>query len=83
MHRANAVLTTHKTYYIGQLLPMHIFSTTKYCMVQFVHILLLVTVIYLTLILCIKTMFGDYTRLFAIMVAMFVTCMVILITTVS
>ena len=47
---------------------------------QFVQILLLVCVVYLTLILAVKTMFGDYTRLFAIMTAMFVTCMVALAT---
>lgn len=56
---------------------MHIFST-KYCMEQFVQILLLVTVVYLTLMLSVKTMFGDYTNLFAIMTAMLLTCMVAL-----
>jgi hypothetical protein len=45
---------------------------------QFVQILLLVTVVYLTLILSVKTMFGDYTNLFAIMTAMLLTCMVAL-----
>ena len=49
----------------------------------FVQILLLVTVVYLTLILSVKTMFGDYTRLFAIMTAMLLTCMVVLATAVS
>ena len=47
-------------------------------MEQFVQILLLVTVIYLVLILSVRTMFGDYTRMFAMMTAMLVTCMVIL-----
>lgn len=56
---------------------MHIFST-KYCMMQFVQILLMVTVVYLTLMLSVKTMFGDYTNLFAIMTAMLLTCMVAL-----
>ena len=56
---------------------MHIFST-KYCMEQFVQILLLVTVVYLTLMVSVKTMFGDYTNLFAIMIAMLLTCMVAL-----
>ena len=56
---------------------MHIFST-KYCMGQFVQILLLVTVVYLTLMVSVKTMFGDYTNLFAIMTAMLLTCMVAL-----
>jgi hypothetical protein len=47
-------------------------------MVQFVQILLLVTVVYLTLMISVKTMFGDYTNLFAIMTAMLLTCMVAL-----
>ena len=71
--------------------PSHIFKSprkglflfTKYCMGQFAQILLLVTVIYLTVVLSVKTMFGDYTRLFAIMTAMLVTCMVALTTAVS
>ena len=50
---------------------------------QFVQILLLVTVVYLTLILSVKTMFGDYTNLFAIMTAMLLTCMVVLATAVA
>ena len=44
----------------------------------FVQILLLVTVVYLTLILSVKTMFGDYTRLFVIVAAILLTCMVML-----
>jgi len=63
--------------------PPGAFLFTKYCMGQFVQILLLVTVVYLTLILAVKTMFGDYTRLFAIMTAMLITCMVVLTTAVS
>ena len=47
------------------------------------HIFLLVTVVYLPVVLSVKTMFGDYTRLFAIMTAMFVTCLVALTTAVS
>lgn len=47
-------------------------------MTQFVQILLLVTVVYLTLMISVKTMFGDYTNLFAIMTAMLLTCMVAL-----
>lgn len=47
-------------------------------MVQFVQILLLVTVVYLTLMISVKTMFGDYTNLFAMMTAMLLTCMVAL-----
>ena len=50
----------------------------KYSMGQFVQILLLVTVVYLTLMVSVKTMFGDYTNLFAIMTAMLLTCMVAL-----
>ena len=50
---------------------------------QFVQILLLVTVVYLTLILSVKTMFGDYTCLFAIMTAMLLTCMVVLTVSMS
>lgn len=45
---------------------------------SFLQILLLVTVIYLTLILSVKTMFGDYTRMFAMMTAMLLTAMVVL-----
>jgi hypothetical protein len=52
-------------------------------MEQFVQILLLITVIYLTLIVSVKTMFGEYTRLFAIMTAMLLTCMTVLITRLS
>ena len=55
----------------------------KYFMGLFVQILLLVVVVYLTLILSVKTMFGDYTNLFAIMTAMLLTCMVVLTTAVS
>ena len=54
------------------------FFITKYSMGSFIQILLLVTVVYLTLILTVKTMFGDYTNLFAIMTAMLLTAMVVL-----
>lgn len=47
-------------------------------MEQFVQILLMVTVVYLTLRLSVKTMFGEYTSLFAVMTAMLVTCIVVL-----
>ncbi len=50
---------------------------------SFIQILLLVTVVYLTLMLTVKTMFGDYTNLFAIMTAMLITCMVVLTTSLS
>jgi hypothetical protein len=59
------------------------FFSGKYSMGSFIQILLLVTVVYLTLILTVKTMFGDYTRLFAMMTAMLITCMVVLTTTLS
>ena len=58
-------------------------SDIKYHMLQFTHILLLVTVVYLTLVLSVKTMFGEYTNLFAIMVAMLVTAMVVLTTSLT
>lgn len=45
---------------------------------SFIQILLLVTVVYLTLILTVKTMFGDFTNLFAMMTAMLLTAMVVL-----
>lgn len=47
-------------------------------MEQFVQIFLLVTVVYLTLMISVKTMFGDYTNLFAIMTAILLTAMVML-----
>ncbi len=52
-------------------------------MEQFVQILLLITVVYLTLIISVRTVFGEYTNLFAIMVAVLLTCMVILTTSLS
>ena len=59
------------------------FFIAKYSMGSFIQILLLVTVVYLTLILTVKTMFGDYTNLFAIMTAMLLTSMVLLTQTLS
>ena len=50
----------------------------KYHMNQFIQIFLLVTVIYLTLKLSVKTMFGEYNSLFAIMTASLVTCFVLM-----
>lgn len=47
-------------------------------MTQFIQILLMVTVVYLTLMISVKTMFGDYTNLFAMMTAILLTCMVAL-----
>lgn len=46
----------------------------------FIQILLLVAVVYLTLMVSVKTMFGEWTNLFAIMVAILLTCMVLLTT---
>jgi hypothetical protein len=50
----------------------------KYHMNQFIQIFLLVTVIYLTLKLSVKTMFGEYNSLFAIMTATLCTCFVLM-----
>ena len=44
----------------------------------FLQIFLLVTVVYLTLKLSVKTMFGEYNNLFAIMTAILLTCFVLL-----
>ena len=55
----------------------------KYLMNSLAHIFLLVCVIYFTVVLAVKTMFGDYTNLFAIMTAMLLTCMVVLATAVA
>ena len=44
----------------------------------FIQIALLVVIVYLTLMVSVKTMFGDYTNLFAIMVTILLTCMVYL-----
>ena len=63
--------------------PISLKHATKYGMEQFVQILLMVTVVYLTLRLSVKTMFGEYTNLFAAMTAMLVTCMVVLTTSLS
>jgi len=70
------MISTYRVYIPGPIF-------TKYLMDSLVHIFFLVTVIYLTVVLSVKTMFGDYDRLFAIMTAMFVTCMVALTTAVS
>lgn len=50
---------------------------------SFIQILLLVVVVYLTLMISVKTMFGEYTNLFAIMTAILLTCMVVLTTSLS
>jgi len=67
------MISTYRVYIPGLIF-------TKYLMYSLAHIFLLLTVIYLTVVLSVKTMFGDYDRLFAIMTAMFVTCMVALTT---
>lgn len=51
----------------------------KYHMEQFVQILLLVTVVYLTLTLAVRTMFGEHTRLLVVMTTVLVTCLVLLV----
>ena len=70
------MISTYRVYITGPIF-------TKYLMSSLAHIFLLVTVIYLTVVLSVKTMFGDYTRLFAIMTAMLLTCMVVLATAVA
>ena len=70
------MISTYRVYRAGSFFA-------KYLMDSLAHIFLLVCVIYLTMVLAVKTMFGDYTRLFAIMTAMLVTCMVVLATAVS
>ena len=70
------MISTYKVHIAGSFFA-------KYPMSSLAHIFLLVCVIYLTVVLSVKTMFGDYTRLFAIMTAMFVTCLVALTTAVS
>jgi len=47
-------------------------------MTKFIQIFLLVTGVYLTLRLSVRTMFGEYNSLFAIMTAGIVTCFVLL-----
>lgn len=47
-------------------------------MEQFVQILLLVVVVYLTLTLAVRTMFGDHTRLVVFMATVLVTCIILL-----
>lgn len=49
-------------------------------MIEFVQIMLLVTVIYLTLVISVQTLFGDYTRLFAMMTAMLIAALATLAT---
>jgi len=44
----------------------------------FLQIFLLVTVVYLTLKLSVRTMFGEYNSLFAIMTATLVACFVLM-----
>lgn len=46
----------------------------------FVQISLLVAVVYLVLTLSVQTMFGEFTKLFAIMATVLITCMVVLTT---
>ena len=70
------MISTYRVYTAGSFFA-------KYLMSSLAHIFLLVCVIYFTVVLAVKTMFGDYTRLFAIMTAMLVTCLVALTTAVS
>lgn len=52
-------------------------------MTQFMQILLLVIVIYTTLVLSVRTMFGEWTNLFSIMSAMLLTSMIVLTVSLS
>ena len=52
-------------------------------MTQFMQILLLVIVVYTTLVLSVKTVFGEWTNLFAIMTAMLLTSMIVLTASLS
>jgi len=47
-------------------------------MTQLIQIFLLVTVVYLTLKLSVRTMFGEYNSLFAILATILITCFALL-----
>ena len=47
----------------------------KYCMEQFVQILLMVTIVYATMALAVRTMLGEHTRVIAVLTAILVTCL--------
>lgn len=44
-------------------------------MEQFVQILLMVVIVYATMTLAVRTMFGEHTRMIAVLAAMLITCM--------
>lgn len=44
-------------------------------MQQFVQIVLMVVIVYATMTLAVKTMFGEHTRLIAVLVAILITCL--------
>ena len=47
----------------------------KYCMEQFVQIFLVIVIVYATMTLAVRTMFGEHTRLIAVLAAMLITCL--------
>jgi hypothetical protein len=47
----------------------------KYCMEQFVQILLMVMIVYATMSLAMRTMLGPHTRVIAVLAAILVTCL--------
>ena len=55
----------------------------KYCMEQFVQILIMVAVVYVTMTLAVRTMLGEHTKLIAVLVAILVTCLWFLIYSLS
>jgi hypothetical protein len=49
----------------------------------FIQIALLVVIVYLTLTLAVRTMFGDHTRLIVVMATILITCLTLLINRLS
>jgi len=54
------------------------FLYNKYFMEQFVQTLLLVAIVYFTLIVSVRTMFGEYTRLYVIMATVLIVSLILL-----
>jgi hypothetical protein len=50
----------------------------KYHMEQFVQIMLMVVIVYITLTLAVRAMFGDHTRLIVVMATILITCLITL-----
>ena len=57
---------------------MVVYRELNSCMGLLLQIFLLVVVIYLALELAVKTIFGEYDRLFAILTTILITCFVLL-----